>query len=157
MDQKTALIVVDTDIFVRDLRYTRDRESKTNRRFLETIRKQGNATTTIVNLLEICGILSFNLPAAKLKELFFYFPQHYGVDVLPVHSLEDSFPEIGTGILFERIGMKLSFGDALVASLVEKYIPGADVFVSWNAKNFQQMSIPSLTPTQFLKSRLYDQ
>jgi predicted nucleic acid-binding protein len=156
VDPKTALIVVDTDIFVRDLRYSRDRESKTNRRFLETIRKQGNATTTIVNLLEICGILSFNLPAAKLKELFYYFPQHYGVDVLPVHSLEDSFPEIGIGILFERLSKKLSFGDALVASVIEKYIPGADVFVSWNAKHFQQMPFPCLTPTQFLKSKLYD-
>lgn len=150
MDQKTALIVVDTDIFIRDLRYSRNRESKTNRRFLETIRKQGNAATTIVNLLEICGILSFNLSPAQLKELFFYFPRRYQVDVLPVHSLDEPLPEIGIGNLFERIGVKLSFGDALVASVIEKFIPGADVFVSWNAKHFQQIHIPSLTPAQFL-------
>jgi predicted nucleic acid-binding protein len=150
VDQKTALIVVDTDIFIRDLRYSRNRESKTNRRFLETIRKQGNAATTIVNLLEICGILSFNLSPAQLKELFFYFPRRYQVDVLPVHSLDEPLPEIGIGNLFERIGVKLSFGDALVASVIEKFIPGADVFVSWNAKHFQQIHIPSLTPAQFL-------
>jgi predicted nucleic acid-binding protein len=151
VDQKTGLIVVDTDIFIRDLRYPRDRQTKTNRRFLEQIRSQGNATTTIVNLLEICGILSFNLSSMQLKELFFYFPKRYQVDVLPLHSLDESFPEIGISNIFEQIGRRLCFGDALVTSVIEKYIPGADVFVSWNAKHFQQMHIPSLTPAQFLK------
>ncbi len=151
MDQKTKLIVVDTDVFIRDLRYSRDRESTINRRFLDAIRTHGNAATTIVNLLEICGILSFNLSSVQLKELFFYFPRRYQVNVLPLHSLEETLPDIGIGDLFERIGTKLSFGDALIAAVVEKFIPGADVFVSWNAKHFQQMHIPSLTPAQFLK------
>ena len=150
MDQKTQLIVIDTDIFIRDLRYPRDRESKTNRRFLDVVRTRGNAATTIVNLLEICGILSFNLSPVQLKELFFYFPRRYQVDVLPLHSLEEPLPEIEIGDLFERIGTKFSFGDALIASMIEKFIPGADLFVSWNAKHFQQMRIPSLTPPQFL-------
>ncbi|MCI0413061.1 hypothetical protein L0222_09700 [bacterium] len=153
MEQKTELIVVDTDIFIRDLRYSRDRESKINRRFLDTIRTQGNAVTTIVNLLEICGILSFNLSPTQLKELFSYFPRRYQVDVLPLHSLEEPLPEVGISNLFEQIGMKLSFGDALIASVIAKYIPGADMFVSWNAKHFQQMHIPSLTPAQILKQK----
>lgn len=151
MDQKAALIVIDTDIFVRDLRYARDREYKTNSRFLETVRKERNAATTLVNLLELCGILSFNLTPAQLKELFFYFPRRYQIEVLPIHTLEDPLPEVEIGKIFERIAGKMSFGDAQIAAFIEKFIPGADMFVSWNARHFQKMQIPAMTPAQFLK------
>ena len=149
--QKAALIVVDTDVFVRDLRYVRDREYKTNRRFLETLRKEQNGTTTIVNLLELCGILSFNLSPSQLKELFFYFPRRYRIQVLPIHTMEKPLPEVEIGKLFERMAGKMSFGDALVAAFIEKFIPGADLFVSWNARHFQTLKIPAVTPAQYLK------
>lgn len=151
MDQKAKLIVVDTDVFVRDLRYLRDREYKTNQRFLETIRNGQNGVTTIVNLLEICGILSFNLAPGPLKELFYYFPKRYQVEVLPLHTMQEPLPGVDIGDIFARISRKTSFGDALVTSFIEKFVPGADVFVSWNARHFQQLPIPALTPAQFLK------
>ncbi len=152
MDKKASLIVVDTDVFVRDLRYVRDRQYKTNRRFLETLRKEQNGTTTIVNLLELCGILSFNLSPSQLKELFFYFPRRYQIEVLPIHTVEGSLPEVEVHKLFDRIESKMSFGDALVAAFIENFIPGADLFVSWNAKHFQSLHILAVTPSQFLKS-----
>ena len=151
MDPKAALIVVDTDIFVRDLRYFRDSNYKINKRFLDHIGKEGSGATTIVNLLEVCGLLSFNLTPAQLKELFFYFPKRYQLEVLPVHTLEGSLPDLEIRNLSEKIGKKMSFVDALVAAIVEKFIPGADLFVSWNARHFKNLQIPVLTPAQFFK------
>jgi len=151
VDKKAALVVVDTDVFVRDLRYISDREFKTNRRFLDSLREEQNGATTVVNLLELCGILSFNLNSVQLKELFYYFTERYQIDVLPIHSMDASLPEIQIRNLFGQLAGRMSFGDALIFSVIEKFVPGADIFVSWNARHFQNGRLPALTPSQFLK------
>ena len=61
MGAKPELILIDTNIFVIDLRYKRDTNYQVNQEFLSTAAQSGNGFTTIVNLLELCGILSFNL------------------------------------------------------------------------------------------------
>ncbi len=61
MDAKQDLVLIDTNIFVIDLRYKRDVYYKTKRRFLDYMAKKRTGFTTIVNLLELWGILSFNL------------------------------------------------------------------------------------------------
>lgn len=61
MGPKEDLVLVDTNIFVIDLRYKRDKNYETNRAFLDYMGEKRNGFTTIVNLLELCGILSFNL------------------------------------------------------------------------------------------------
>ena len=148
-----GLIVIDTSVFVIDLRYKRDKEFPVNRAFLDRAAQSGSAATTIFNLLEVCGILSFNLNEQQLRELFHYFIQHYNVEVLPHASLESSLPAFTAGDLFNTILKKVSFGDALIAAAMEKYVRGAECFVSWNAHHFKgKLSAPSLTPRQFLKS-----
>ena len=66
MGQKQDLVLVDTNIFLIDLRYKRDINYETNRAFLDCISEKGSGFTTIVNLLELCGILSFNLNEKRL-------------------------------------------------------------------------------------------
>ena len=92
--QKQDLVLIDTNIFVIDLRYKRDTNYEINRAFLEHIGEKRNGFTTIVNLLELCGILSFNLNEKQLFELWFYFQDRYGVAVLPVPSFETKYPVI---------------------------------------------------------------
>ena len=152
-DAVAGLIVIDTSAFVIDLRYKRDKDFSVNRAFLERAAESRSAATTIFNLLEVCGILSFNLNDRQLRELFHYFPQHYQVEVLPHASLESSLPACATGDLFNTILKKMSFGDALIAATIEKHVRGAECFVSWNAQHFKgKLSIPCLNPRQFLKS-----
>jgi hypothetical protein len=147
-----GLTVIDTPVFIIDLRYKRDRHFSSNRAFLDRIAKEGRAVTTIFNLLEVCGILSFNLNEEQLKELFHYFSQHYNVDVLPHSTLESPLPTLKTGDLFDVIARKTSFGDALIISAVEKHIPGTASFVSWNARHFKgRLSVPAFTPREFLE------
>jgi hypothetical protein len=146
-----GLTVIDTPVFVIDLRYKRDRHFPANRAFLDHIAKEGRAATTIFNLLEVCGILSFNLKDEQLKEMFHYFPQHYNIDVLPHSTLESPLPFLKTGDLFDIIARKTSFGDALIIAAVERDIPGAGCFVSWNARHFRgRLKVPALTPREFL-------
>ena len=148
-----GLTVIDTPIFVIDLRYRRDRNFAANRAFLDRIAKGYPGATTIFNLLEVCGILSFNLGKQQLAELFHYFPRHYSVEVLPHSTLESALPTFRAADLFDKIATKASFGDALIASAVETHVPGAVRFVSWNARHFKnRLSIPVLTPREFIQS-----
>jgi len=95
--------------------------------------------------------MSFNLNERQLKELFHYFPQHYNVDVLPHHALENPLPPMGTEDVMAVIAKKVSFGDGLIISTVEKHLPGTARFVSWNASHFRgRLSVPAMTPREFL-------
>jgi len=102
-------------------------------------------------LLEVCGILSFNLSEKQLSELFHYFPEHYRLEVFPHSTLESPLPVFKTEDLFKIISTKTAFGDALILSAIQKYVPGATRFVSWNARHFRsRLAIPVLTPREFL-------
>lgn len=71
----TGLTVIDTPSFVIDLRYQRDANFTINRAFLDHVAQTGNGAITTFTLLEVCGILSFNLNDPQLGELFTYFSQ----------------------------------------------------------------------------------
>lgn len=49
--------LLDSDIFVLDLRYPNDARQEANRSFLQ--RSGQRRATTIYNVLEVCGIMSF--------------------------------------------------------------------------------------------------
>jgi predicted nucleic acid-binding protein len=61
------MIFVDSNVFVIALRYPRDRNARANATFLEHLRDRTDAVTSVVNLLEVCGILSFNLNERQLR------------------------------------------------------------------------------------------
>ena len=69
MGAEQELILIDTNIFVIDLRYKRDTNYKVNQAFLSSVAQNGNGFTTIVNLLELCGILTFYLNRGQLIDL----------------------------------------------------------------------------------------
>ena len=148
-----GLTVIDTPIFVIDLRYRRDRNFAANRAFLDRIAKGYPGATTIFNLLEVCGILSFNLGKRQLAELFHYFPRHYSVEVLPHSTLESALPTFRAADLFDKIATKASFGDAQIASAVEPMFPVQfGLFPGTRASFKNRLSISVLTPREFIQS-----
>ena len=152
MDAKQDLVLIDTNIFVIDLRYKRDVYFKTNRAFLADIAKKRTGFTTIVNLLELCGILSFNLNEKQLNELWFYFQDRYQVSVLPVPSLETNFPTIGIKELFDLLKTKTSLGDALMASVAKRHLAFISKMVTWDNLHFENIFPGTvLTPEDFLQ------
>jgi len=144
--------LIDTDVFVIDLRYPHDDRYEINRAFLEQV-EQGQilGRTTIYNLLEVCGILSFNLSEQRLEELFIGFTEHFGVQVLfpPGEGTEVCFDPVSVLRLMKK---KFAFGDALIAELAWLYRRRLDLLVTWNAVHFEgKLPLRVATPEQFLE------
>lgn len=152
MGSKQDLVLIDTNIFVIDLRYKRDTHYKVNRAFLGYISEKGNGFTTIINLLELCRILSFNLNEKQLLELWFYFQDRYGVVVLPVPSFETNFPVVEIKGIFDLMKNRTPLGDALVLSVAKKHLPFITTMVSWDDSHFEDVFPGNvLSPEKFLK------
>ncbi len=146
------LVLIDTNIFVIDLRYKRDLYYRHNKAFLACIAQKRTGFTTIVNLLELCGILSFNLNENQLFELWFYFQDRYQVSVFPVHDLETNFPAIGIHEIFDLLKKKTSLGDALVMAVARKHLPFVSTMITWDNEHFED-KFPGdvLTPEEFMQ------
>jgi len=151
---KKSLIVVDTTVFIIDLRYQRDRNFKANKEFLSYLAKTGEGVTTIFNLLEICGILSFNLSNQQLIELFAYFSDHYKVKVFPTNNMDAPLPFLTIAQIFTQISGRVSLGDALILSTIGQYAPGTKTIVTWDKQHFEgKANCAILTPKEFLSKR----
>ncbi len=152
MDQKKGLVLVDTNIFVIDLRYKRDVSYRSNRTFLDYIGEKQTGFTTIVNLLELCGILSCNLNEKQLTELWFYFQDKYKITILPSPDLETDFPSIANKRVFDLLKNRTSLGDALVVVVAQKHLPFISTMVTWDKIHFENIFPGTvLTPDEFLQ------
>jgi len=138
LGSKQELVLIDTNIFVIDLRYKRDANFKLNKSFLSFVAQSGSGFTTIVNLLELCGILSFNLNQDQLLDLWTYFQDRYKITVLPEPDLQSDFPGIKINRLFGIFCKKTSFGDALMISVAEKYLSFVSTMVTWDNEYFKE-------------------
>jgi predicted nucleic acid-binding protein len=148
---KQELILIDTNIFVIDLRYKRDTNYKVNREFLSAVAKSGNGFTTIVNLLELCGILSFNLNKSQLLDLWTYFPERYKITVLPEPNIQSSFPGLKISRLFDIVCKKSSLGDAMMMAVAEKHLPFVEAMVTWDSEHFKDRYGGNvLTPDEYM-------
>lgn len=92
MVPQAGLVILDSNLFIIDLRYPRDRHYRINRTFLARLPTLAPAATTLVNLLEVCGVLSFNLKAQQVWELYHYLPERYQITVLPPPTLPSPSP-----------------------------------------------------------------
>lgn len=153
------IIFVDSNVFIIDLRYKNDKNYHANRGFLDYLYKKRTGITSVLNLLEVCGVLSFSLNERQISELYNYLPDRYRVEIIPSPSIELFLPQLAVGKVFEIIRRKVSFGDALIISTFETYAPHITHFISWNATHFQNKTFIStsprvLTPEEFLKREI---
>jgi predicted nucleic acid-binding protein len=141
------VILVDTNVFVIELRYQRDPLFRVNRRFLRRLSADGTGATTVFNLLELAGILSFNLNEAQVLNLLALFPEKYALAVLPPLDLQSMLPRISQGAIARRLARRCAFGDALILEAAERYAPGGSCFVTWDSGHFAgRTALKVLTP-----------
>lgn len=151
MGAKKELILIDTNIFVIDLRYKRDTDYKVNQAFLSAAAQSGNGFTTIVNLLELCGILSFNLNQNQLLDLWTYFQGRYNVTVLPDPNFQSNFPEIEISELFNTLCKKSSLGDALMLAVAGINLPFVKTMITWDSEHFKNSYRGKvMTPNEYM-------
>ena len=143
--------VVDSDVLLIDLRYPRDAKYADNDRFLRT-RGEPRATT-VFNLLEVCGVLSFNLSERALLALYGDLDRRYSLQILhpPVEGLTgaDLLTQLLESVV-HKIRRKMAFGDAQIMWVAEAY-PEVTSFISWNARHFEgKTRMSCLTPAEWL-------
>lgn len=143
-------VFIDSDIFVRDLRYPRDKQTEINKTFLNKVKlKKIRGCTSIFNLLEVAVIMSFNFSPDELTALYAGFPEHYNVQILFPADHHGNLDYDLTKI-FMQIQKKQSLGDAQVASVVNRFSDKLECFVSWNARHFDgKVDIPVCTPLDY--------
>lgn len=144
------MICIDSDVFLIDLRYPRDRRARATRSFLTFIGTSGDGATTVVNLLEIAGVLSFNLNAQQIVDFYAHFPGRYNVQILPAHDPRLRLPDLRVLDILQIMQRRASFGDALVAATVQRLQRGIEAFVTWNEAYFQgRVPVPVYSPETF--------
>jgi len=110
------MLLIDSDVFIIDRRYRKDAKYRTNKNFLDFVHEE-EKYTTVFNLLEITGILSYNLSTSDIERFYYAFPDYYKINIIsPVTNTlsADSFMSELTNDIYEIIKKKLNFGDALI-------------------------------------------
>jgi len=144
------MIFIDTDIFVIEKLFKNDNRYVVTSEFLNIDSKE--KCTSIFNLFELLGIVSFNLSTTDLKKLLKGFSEVYNIKILfpeTSYASSDDFVEQLFDNVFEKIILKMSFSDALILSVAEEH--SCSKFVTWNVKHFEgRTDIPVKTPEEML-------
>lgn len=146
------MILLDADILLLDIRYPRDAHFGVNERLLKTLQERElKRGITLYTLLEVVGVLSFNLPAEQIQRFYTLLPGRYGSQVVPALAINQEVPTFTPSAILAFIEKKMALGDALQALYLQRFAPHATCLLSWNARHFQQkLSVPALTPEEWL-------
>ena len=152
------MILLDADILILDIRYPRDDRFATNERFLTTLQENDiSRGITLYALLEVIGILSFNLPTDQIQKLFTLLPKRYGLQVVPLLETSQVTPTFSLSAILAQVEKKMALGDAFQALYLQQYASQATAFLSWNARHFRQkLSLPVQTPEEWLSEQFPD-
>jgi hypothetical protein len=149
------MVIIDTDVLLLAFAFHQDTRQATNGTFLQHV-QMAQPATTIYNVMEILGQLSFNLAPERLDTWQSWLIAAYQLVVIwPTN------PNVPTGLpffreeIFERPfarirAYKIPFMDALILNLAER-TPDATQFITWNARHFRKKtSLKVLTPEEYL-------
>ncbi len=149
------MVVIDSDVLLLAFAFQNDSRQEINQKFLEFV-QTAQPATTIYNVMEVLGQLSFNLSAERLDQWQSWLVDAYQLTVIWMADAEKEMEkESFRDELFDRPYQKMrdqrmSFMDALVLSLAER-APDVECFVTWNAKHFKgKTTLTVLTPEEYL-------
>ena len=151
------MVLIDTDIFVIDRIFIHDYRFKINQKIINYIKENAlDCYTSIFNLYELCGIMSFNLNRKQLINLMKGFEAIYDINIiyplLENKTAEEFFDEFLADAL-RIILKKVAFLDSLIISIAESF-SRIDIIVTWNAKHFKnKTNLNVQTPEEFLTAK----
>ena len=149
------MILLDADVLLIRLRFRQDPKAVENDRLLDLIRTGAVAAGVLQHtLLETVGMLSFNTASADIAGLYDAIPRRLNLTVIPAPTPADLYAGLTVDDVRDRIALKMSFGDAVAAAQVTRFVPAAAAFLTWNAKHFVgKLPVPVLTPAEWLAAR----
>jgi hypothetical protein len=149
------MVIIDSDVLLLAFTFLNDDRQARNKAFLEAV-QTARPATTIYNVMEVLGQLSFNLSAERLDQWQFWFVDQYQLAVIWV---ADENQKMGKESFYEELyerpyqkmrSSRMAFSDALILSLAER-TPDVEYFVTWNAKHFKgKTDLTVLTPEEYL-------
>ncbi len=149
------MVIIDSDVLLLAFAFQSDKRQDVNKAFLDAVQTVQPATT-IYNVMEVLGQLSFNLSPEKLEKWESWLVNAYQLTVIwSVDPDEKVVASTFRDEIYERPFAKMrehrmAFMDALILGLAER-TPDAECFVTWNAKHFKgKSSLPVMTPEEYL-------
>lgn len=148
------MVIVDSDVFLIELRYPRDARYPVNAQFLNDLRGSAPAVA-VYTLMEVLGQLSFNLSADRLVQWESWLQRRHNLTILrpdPADLDAGSFfmREMYLRPLARMQANRMAFMDTLVLQIAED-APDVRAFVTWNARHFRDKTqLPVLTPAEYL-------
>lgn len=149
------MVAIDTDVLLLAFAFRRDPRQSDNTEFLEQA-LNAHPVTTVYNLMELLGNLSFNLSPERLAEWESWLIEPYRLTVVWPRVTENQSAEVFfRAEIFERpFAMlrehRMAFLDALILHLVER-TPDVECLVTWNARHFKnKTTLQVLTPVEYL-------
>ena len=149
------MVVIDSDVLVLAFSYPNDERQKVNQKFLEVV-QTAQPATTIYNVMEVLGQLSFNLSEEQLEGWQDWLVNAYNLTIIwDVDSKEKIDSETWREIVYERPfqkmrSVRMAFMDALII-LASEHAPDVECFITWNAKHFKgKTNLRVLTPEEYL-------
>jgi hypothetical protein len=153
------MVIIGSDVLLLAYTFPDDKRHNINQVFLEAI-QTARPATTIYNVMEVLGQLSFNLSPAKLTQWQNRLVEaHNPTVVWGVDPTESIQAESWHDELYEKPFVKMrenrmAYMDAMILSLAER-TPNVEIFVTWNAKHFKgKSSLPVLTPQEYLERKV---
>ena len=149
------MVLLDTNVLVIDRFFPRDDRYEVNKQFVARLPKM-EAGFCIFSLFELCGISSFNLSEEELKRWSYHFDEVYGVEIVEPQGLytvlaAEWFARFSNQ-MFELLGRKMTWGDAVLLKTAEDYEVAA--IITWNKKHFEnRTTIRTLTPEEYLMTQ----
>ncbi len=145
------MVFLDSNLFIIDRFFRRDRAYRATRTFLERLTDIAGAVP-LLTLLGLCGAASFRLTTREAERWLHDFATVYPVHILNPFGASDVTATAWIGALADDltqyIGRRMTFGDALLAREADRY--AAEALVTWNIKDFAgRTAVPLHTPESF--------
>jgi hypothetical protein len=148
-------MILDTDVILVDYRYPRDPRFQRTRQALDLLHQGGHPLgITTQALLEVVGVLSFNVATALIDKLPAAIQTQYRLTLLPNPAAVPGYSGCSFDEIIDQMKMKMSLGDAVQALLIQKFAPPGATLITWNAKHFHgKLAVPVLTPDDWLSQQ----
>jgi hypothetical protein len=149
------MILLDADVLLIAHRYQKDPRFSRNQQALQEI--QANSIglgITSQALLEVVGVLSYNMPSGNVVHLPHLLMGVYGFLVFPDLQQDPIYAGCTVAELLAQMSLQMSLADAVQAVQIARYASHGECLLTWNARHFQgKLVIPVLTPEEWLTQR----
>ena len=139
------MIAIDTDVLAIYFIYIWDKRYSIAKRIIEDLIK--NKATTIINVLELSGLMALAQDGGKAKDIFRLIHERLDFNIL----YWKHWPTLQQYIskTMDYISRGLSLGDAQISWICEEN--NVSLFLTWNKRHFEgKVKFEVLTPDEYI-------